>query len=186
MTQVKGAQEFNGQLARYPGADHRSLAARRAAFAAQMRAMALSDLKEVSGRLKALKRELELKDGQKWADYDLAAAMGIKPRTFQSWQNGEVENRSGKGYDKMARFYSRKLDRKITRKWILFGDDEEAQGQPEAAKPVSEPEPSAVDQLRRELEDEMDSMKTELLEEIEKVRDAQASSTPIPKPAEGD
>jgi DNA-binding XRE family transcriptional regulator len=51
---------------------------------------------------------------------------------------------------------------------------------------LSEPEPSAVDQLRRELHDEMDAMKTELLEEIDQVRHAQASGQRSPRPAEED
>jgi hypothetical protein len=185
MTQVKSAQQLPRELARYLGADHRSLAARRTAFAAQMRAMALSDLSQVAKRLKGLKAELERKDGRKWSDYELAAEMNIKPRTFQSWQNGEVENRDGKGYDKMTRFYSRKLNRKITRKWILFGD-EETSASPEVADPVSEPEPTEVDQLRKELRGEMQAMKTQLLGEIEKVRRSRASPKPSPKPAEVD
>ena len=47
---------------------------------------------------------------------------------------------------------------------------------------LSEPEPGEVDRLR----DEMDEMKTELLEEIERVRAAQASAQRSPKPAEED
>jgi transcriptional regulator with XRE-family HTH domain len=164
MTQVKSARLNHRELARYLGADHRSLTARRAAFAAQMRAMALSDLSEVAIRLKGLKGELERREGRKWSDYDLAAEMGIKPRTFQSWQNGEVENRDGKGYDKMARFYSRKLGRKIARKWILFGDDEAAP----VEIPVSEPEPSEVDQLRKEFDRKLLILKNELRAEIAK------------------
>lgn len=50
---------------------------------------------------------------------------------------------------------------------------------------LSEPTPKEVDQLRRDFADEMDAMKTELLEEIEAVRLAQASAPPIPKPGEG-
>lgn len=111
------------QLALRKRADGRSLAARRAAFAEQMRQMALSDLSQVKDRLKGLHAELERVDGRKWTHYDLAAKMDIPPRTFQSWENGEVENRDGKGYDKIARFYSRRLGRKITRNWILFGDE---------------------------------------------------------------
>lgn len=148
-----------------------------------MRKMALSDLSQVSTRLKGLKAELERKEGRKWADYDLAAEMGIKPRTFQSWQNGEVENRDGKGYDKMARFYSRKLGRKITRQWILFGDENATT---EVSEPVNAPEPSEVERLRQELLDEMGAMKTELLAEIEKARRAPASPKPSPKPGEVD
>ena len=122
MTQARHAQRRPNQVALPQRATARNLAQQRAAFAAQMRAMALSDLKQVSERLKGLHKELERVDGRKWTHYELAQKMGIPPRTFQSWENGEVENSDGKGYDKMARFYSRKLGRKITRQWIVFGE----------------------------------------------------------------
>ena len=54
MTQVNSAQEYPRKLALRMRADHRSLAQRRADFAAQMREMAISDLTEVSDRLKGL------------------------------------------------------------------------------------------------------------------------------------
>src|SRR4051794_21390907 len=122
MTQVDGAQGTTPQLALKSRASRHSLASRRADFAARMREMALSDLSDVSERLKSLHRELELKDGRRWTQYELANKMEIPPRTFQSWEAGEVENRDGVGYDKIARFYSRRLGRKISRTWILFGD----------------------------------------------------------------
>lgn len=123
MTQVKRAQANTGDFALHRQVDGRTLAQRRAAFAAQMRDMALSDLSQVSRRLKELHEELERKEGCRWTHYKLAAAMDIPPRTFQAWENGENENRDGKGYDKMARWYSRRLGRKITRQWILFGEE---------------------------------------------------------------
>lgn len=124
MTRVKSAQAANSEVALQGRATTHTLAEQRAAFAAQMREMALSDLSQVSARLKQLHAELERKDGRKWTHYELAQAMDIPPRTFQSWENGEVENRDGKGYEKMARWYSRKLGHKITRPWIVFGDSE--------------------------------------------------------------
>jgi predicted transcriptional regulator len=58
---------------------------------------------------------------------------------------------------------------------------------------LSEPEPTEADRLRREiaaqrqeLEEEMDAVKTELLEEIQKALYARASEPPSTKPAEGD
>jgi transcriptional regulator with XRE-family HTH domain len=122
MTQVKSAQDIPRQVALRKRADDRTLAQRRAAFAAQMRDMALSDLAQLSKRLKDLHQELEDFEGRKWTQMQLAEKMKIPYRTFQSWENGEVENEDGKGYDKIGRFYSRKLGRKITRQWILFGD----------------------------------------------------------------
>lgn len=168
MTQVKSAQEIRRELALRKRADGRTLAQRRAAFAAQMRDMALSDLSQVSVRLKGLKREVQRADGREWSDHELANAMKIAPRTFQSWQNGEVENRDGKGYDKMARWYSRKLGRKITRNWIVFGDEPI---EPEPSPPASSESQlsDAVAALREDLE----ATRTKLLVEIGKVRRAQ-------------
>jgi len=99
-----------------------------------MRDMALSDLAAVSARLKALRKEWEQVDGRKWTDLEMAQAMKIAPRSFQHWQNGKGENRDGTGYDKMAAWYSRKLGRKITRQWIVWGNDE-PQPEPATAKP---------------------------------------------------
>lgn len=123
MTQVKSAQHTSVQVALRPGKDPRTLAQKRADLVAQVNAMALADLQEVSARLKALHKELERKDGRKWTQIDLADATGIPYRTLQSWETGQVENRGGKGYEKLARFYSRKLGRKITREWIVFGKE---------------------------------------------------------------
>lgn len=177
MTQVKSAQEQRQQLARFLSADHRSLAERRAAFAAQMRDMALSDLKQVSNRLKGLHEELEAKDGKQWTHYDLAREMGIRPRTFQSWENGEVENRNGKGYDKMARFYSRKLGRKITRQWIVFGVTEE--GDTQQASSISELS-EAVEQLQGQIREILDEQ-TRLLSRL---AEAEASAAGSPSTEE--
>lgn len=103
--------------------------------------MAVSDLDKVSERLKGLHAELEKLEGRRVTFYELADGIGVAHRTLQSWENGEVENRDGTGYDKIARFYSKKLGRKLTRQWILFGDSEEqAEGFPaeveEAAREV--------------------------------------------------
>lgn len=124
MTQVKSAQRAGKNLALRPNPDERSLAQRRADFAAQMRAMALSDLDEVASRLKELHARLNRKDGRKWNQIDLALAMGIKPRTYQTWIGAKNENQSGEGYEQVARFYRRRLgDKTITKRWILFGDE---------------------------------------------------------------
>ena len=136
MTQSTHAQNQPSELALPQRATARNLAQQRAAFAAQMRDMALSDLKQVSERLKGHHKELERVDGRKWTHYELAQKMGIPPRTFQSWENGEVENSDGKGYDKMARFYSRKLGRKITRQWIVFGETPAAAPKPPSESPL--------------------------------------------------
>lgn len=180
MTQVKSAQRSGRQLARYPSADHRSLASRRAAFAAQMRDMALSDLKQVSERLKELHKELELKDARKWTHYDLAREMGIRPRTFQSWENGEVENSNGKGYDKMARYYSRKLGRKITRQWIVFGAMEVA---PVATGDSDEEKLSELSEAVSALQEQLQEVAAEQARLLSKRASAGGSSKASPSSA---
>lgn len=144
MTQVKGAQQKHREVAWTPRADGRTLAQRRADLEAQVRAMALSDLKQVSDRLKALRAELSAQEGREVTQQEVADQMKLSYRTFQSWEGGEVENRDGKGYDKIARYYSRKLGRKITRKWIVFGDGE---ARPVEAAPQNGSEPSQLDRI---------------------------------------
>jgi hypothetical protein len=48
----------------------------------------------------------------------------VPPRTFQSWENAEVET-DRENYKRVAAYYSRKLGEKITANWILFGQDTE-------------------------------------------------------------
>jgi len=50
---------------------------------------------------------------------------------------------------------------------------------------LSEPEPREVDQLRQELREEIDAAKVELLEELEKALDAQASGQRWTRPGVG-
>jgi transcriptional regulator with XRE-family HTH domain len=180
MTQSTHAHIKRNKLARYPSADHRSLASRRAAFAAQMREMALSDLKQVSERLKELHKELELKDARKWTHYDLAREMGIRPRTFQSWENGEVENSNGKGYDKMARYYSRKLGRKITRQWIVFGATEAA-AEPQGGS--DEEKLSALSEAVSNLQEQLQEVAAEQARLLAKRASAGGSSAASPSSA---
>lgn len=142
MTQASSAQLPTRELAWKPARKGLTLAQQRANFAAQMRAMALSDLEQVSKRLKGLHVEWEREDGRRWTHYELAAAMKIAPRTFQSWENGEVENTNGKGYDKIAAWYSRRLGRKITRNWIVFGCDK--------PQPVAKPSQNGTSAKRAE------------------------------------
>lgn len=138
MMQVKSMQVDPRKLASRMPSDARTIAQRKRDLIAQVEKMALSDLSKVSSRLKGLHADVERLDGRKWTYYELSEATGIPHRTFQSWENGEVENRDGKGYDKMARFYSRKLNREITRQWILFGDQGDSQPTPEEVPTLQE------------------------------------------------
>lgn len=105
--------------------DPRSLATRRAAFAQQViaaqeaqEAMAIADLEGVSRRMK------QLRDRSGLSQYDAAYDMGVRPRTYQSWENGEVETTRA-NYDKVAAFYAEKVGQPVTSTWILFGQEDE-------------------------------------------------------------
>lgn len=78
--------------------------------------MALTDPAQVRSRMKLLRDRAGLKQ------YEVAAGINEAPRTFQSWENAEVE--TGKAnYEKVARFYTKKLKEKISANWILFGQE---------------------------------------------------------------
>ena len=103
----------------------RTLATARADFEDQVRlylasgaAMALTEPEHVRSRMKEL-RKLAGNPSQ----YDVAHDLNVPPRTFQSWENAEVETDKG-NYEKVARYYTRKLKQKVTANWILFGQDE--------------------------------------------------------------
>lgn len=123
-----------------------------------MRDMALSDLSEVARRLAELQAELSQKTARNWTQQDIAAGAGIAYRTYQTWVGGKNENQSGEGYDKLARFYSRKLGRKVTRRWILMGDP--------APRPEEDPPETLISQakaeLRAEIAGELDALATRL------------------------
>lgn len=78
--------------------------------------MALADLESVKTRMKELRARTSLKQ------YEVAAKLDVPPRTFQTWENGEVET-DKENYEKVAAFYSKVLGEKITANWILFGSD---------------------------------------------------------------
>jgi transcriptional regulator with XRE-family HTH domain len=99
----------------------------------------------------------------------IARELGRSDKTLRSYAKGNLGDYAG----------TRELRLSLVRRI------EEVTGCPPGLFGLSEPEPGSVDQLRRELADEMEAMKTELLEEIEAVRRAQASAPPIPKPGEG-
>lgn len=101
-----------------------------------MRDMALADLQAVAERLRALHDRLNQQTGKTWGQQEVAQEAGVAYRSFQTWEGGHNENTNGKGYEKLAAFYRRKLgDRSITRNWIVFGDHED----------TSEPAPSTDD-----------------------------------------
>lgn len=112
--------------------------------------MGLLDLEAVKKRLKALHTELDHNNG-KTTQQDIAAALNVPYRTFQSWENGEVETERD-NYAKIARFYSRRLGRKITANWILFGQDE-APAMPGAEPAPGDPHAEQLDRIERKLDE---------------------------------
>jgi DNA-binding XRE family transcriptional regulator len=124
MTQVNSAQRNGRKVASTVHARVRTLAARRADFERQVRlrlaadpTMALTEPEQVSARLKELRKRA---GGP--PQYKVANALDVPPRTFQSWENGEVETDRA-NYERVARYYSKQLKQKITSNWILFGQD---------------------------------------------------------------
>lgn len=138
-------------------------------------AMALdeSELPAVSTRLKDLRAELARVRGvREVSQYAVAHEMGKAPRTFQSWENGEVEPR-GPGYGPLADYYTEQLGRKITKNWIMFGQ-EEVPAMPAPTPDVLDklnPSEATVDALRQEVE----ALRFELLAELAAAREAQAA-----------
>jgi transcriptional regulator with XRE-family HTH domain len=132
--------------------------------------MALTEPDQVSARLK----ELRKRAGNP-AQYKVADALNVPPRTFQSWENGEVETDKG-NYEKIARWYSRQLKQKVTANWILFGQDREpplAPGTPDVIGSLNGNSASGdTDELRAQL-DRIEQRQTDLAALIE----AQAEAT---------
>lgn len=122
--QVKDMRNPRTQVALRSPRNPHSLAARRAELEARVRQMATDDLEKVGTRLRELREELAQKEGRQWRMQDVVEANNLALRTYAAWEGGENENQGGEGYKKLARFYSRKLGRKITWQWIVFGVEE--------------------------------------------------------------
>lgn len=119
-------------------------------------AMALlsdQELPAVSGRLKALRAELARKEGSRITQYQLAERINVPPRTYQSWENAEVET-EGENYGKIAAFYSRKLGRRVTKNFILYGQDTvPALPSPEATSEDNDVDAEHLEQIETRLAD---------------------------------
>lgn len=119
MTQASYTQRKHTKLASNPARKARTLAERRAdletqmrEFAARNRTVALTELTEVSQRIKHLRHRSGLKQ------YEVAAKINVAPRTYQSWENGEVET-SRANYTKVGDALGSSAN------WILFGQEQE-------------------------------------------------------------
>lgn len=104
--------------------------------------MTIIDLDAVSKRLQALRSRLSI------PQYEVAYEMGFKPRTYQSWEIGEAET-SGKNYDKIAKYFSKRLGEEITRDQLLFGRDIP---RPQQSEDAGSELHEAVARVRRDLE----------------------------------
>jgi DNA-binding XRE family transcriptional regulator len=91
--------------------------------------MALTELNDVSARIKELRARTDLKQ------HEAAYKLRVAPRTYQSWENGEVET-SRKNYAKIGKLFGASVN------WILFGQEDEP------ALPTATTEPQVQDQLR--------------------------------------
>jgi DNA-binding XRE family transcriptional regulator len=91
--------------------------------------------------------------------YEAAYELNVPPRTYQSWENGEVET-SRENYRKVADLFG------VTVNWILFGQDEEP--------PMPSETPAATEaDLRneiREFEESAVARHAELMAELAEVR----------------
>lgn len=151
MTQASSAQPKRQQRAWKAESNGRTLAQRRADFAAQMRDMALSDLSAVAERLRVLHARLERETDRRWGQQEIAQKANVAYRTFQAWEGGKNENADGKGYEALARFYRRQLkDKTITRNWIVWGD-EPMPVQPE--RPPVDLDAEQLDRIERGVEE---------------------------------
>lgn len=81
-------------------------------YAARNGIVAISELAEVSRRIKELRKRSGLKQ------YEVAAKINVPPRTYQSWENGEVETDKS-NYAKVGRLFGASAN------WILFGQEHE-------------------------------------------------------------
>ena len=177
MTQVNNAQHAGRKVASHPHARRRTLAQRRADVEEQIRAcvandltMALTEPEQVKSRMKALRDRTGMKQ------HEVAHELGEPPRTFQSWENAEVETDRDK-YDKIAAFYSAKLGTTVTANWILFGQDVEPplpSATPDLVRALDQPDPAA--DLRAQL-DRMERLLTALASRLGvDVRDLEVES----------
>lgn len=119
MTQASYTQRRRTKVASQRTARVRTLAERRADFEAQMREcsakdgiVALTELSQVSERIKQLRERTGLKQ------YEVASAINVPPRTYQSWENGEVET-DRENYVKIGKELGASAN------WILFGQEDE-------------------------------------------------------------
>lgn len=92
--------------------------------------MALAEPAHVKERMKALRKRSGL------TQYEMAAKVKAPHRTFQSWENAEVETDKA-NYETVAAVYAKLLEEPVTANWILFGQDVE----PPVALPAPAPDP---------------------------------------------
>jgi transcriptional regulator with XRE-family HTH domain len=109
-------------------------------YAARNGIVALSELGEVSRRIKELRNSADLKQ------YEVAAKLNVPPRTYQSWENGEVET-DRENYAKIGGLLGASAN------WILFGQEDEPLVEAEPVNPGAPSESDAVADLRARIDE---------------------------------
>lgn len=190
MTQSSNAQPISSDLAWRTARKGRTLAQRKADFEKQVRStlaansqMAVTDPDQVKARMKRLRARYADEVGRKVTQYEIAGDLGVPHRTFQSWENAEVETDKA-NYEMVAKFYSRKLKEKITANWILFECDA-----PPPLRIAPPPPPEAAPETDAIL-DRLDAMATKLDAAVAERADLRRQLTEIqerlgPPPSEG-
>lgn len=109
------------------------------------------DRRAVGARLKELRRRA---GGA--TQFDTAFGLDVKPRTFQSWENGAVLT-TRENYERVADYYDRKLADDVTADWIMYGN--EGPGSLETFVPLADVK--TPDRLER-IEDDLARLETKL------------------------
>lgn len=116
-------------------------------FAARDGIVALTELTEVSKRIKRLRKRSGLKQ------YEVAAKINVAPRTYQSWENGEVET-TRENYGRIGKLFGASAN------WILFGQEDEPPMP--SQRPVEDPSSQTLAALERAAVERHSQVMTEL------------------------
>lgn len=103
------------------------------------------DLSGLSERLKALRGRLALTQAE------VAVELHLARRTFQSWENGEVQT-TIRNYERLASYYAEKLGEHISVSYLLFGRDQ---------RPTTDAE-ARIEELQREMNLRIEALRDQL------------------------
>lgn len=117
------------------------------------------DLDAISVRMRELRGRLALTQAE------TAREMGVRPRTFQSWEYGEASTTKA-NYDAIAEFYSEKLGEVIRRSQILYGTKEPPPPLPGWERGARGGLRDLEARMRAEMEQRIDGLRLELRQEF--------------------